>query len=455
MPLFALIVVLIAVPVALLVSPPSDVVKAEGTTGFKITFTFRGEPPLYIPVQISGKNISGSFTKTTPKTSTAVQVDQKGSFRGVLYEDRIVGSLTSSGKAGPSSNGLYCIWDEWTVDDIVLRIDNGRASSGWVDVDAHWRNTGGTSGTITKSLKLTADLTPLIEAGYEFAPAGTTGKTDGDKMVTTTTTKKESDAKSRGAVATITAALTILLAGVASKFVTASDAPASVSASPAFEETRRPPTLADYAETGDMPENLIPVWKNTLSMEKQTMLDEIRMMREGGEIDVSRYEALTADVFNPKVTENEAVLRINVAREYENALRETSPGSAGRPVDTYKAFRETYGVGREELIRMREQARREYWDWKGKEGELREDYEIKDAYHQATRPDRLPDYDPTVILDAAPPEPPEAEFVDADQLSRLARHRLDVANEKMASAETRIRAINARLKFTGKTKGNK
>ena len=93
MPLFALIVVLIAVPVALLVSPPSDVVKAEGTTGFKIKLTFH-EGSIYIPVQISGKNISGSFTKTTPINQPPDHVDQKGSFRGILCESRIVSSLT-------------------------------------------------------------------------------------------------------------------------------------------------------------------------------------------------------------------------------------------------------------------------------------------------------------------------------------------------------------------------
>ncbi|MFH1150285.1 MAG: hypothetical protein V1748_07410 [Actinomycetota bacterium] len=449
-PLFVLIVVLIAVPAALLLFTMSDAVQAGGKTGFKIKVLAKEGPPIYIPVDVNDSEVSGTFSRTIP-AELGGHKDQSWSYTGKIDERQITGRLSFHETCSIPNCGESEM--NYEVSSTVLVIDDNNARSDWVTTTGNGRNKK-TSYTFPVTLKLTADLTPLIEAGYEFGPAGTTGKTDGNKTLATTTTKKESDAKSRGAVATITAALAILLAGAASKFAAAAAA-ATMSATSAFAETKRPSALADYAEMGDIPDNLIPVWKNTLSMEKQAMLDEIRGMREGGEIDVSEYKILTADVFNPGVTENEAVLRINVAREYKNALRETSLGSAGRPVDTYRAFRETYGVGREELIRMREKAQQEYWDWKGKEGELREDYEIKDAYHQATRPDRLPDYDPTGILDGLPPKPPEAEFVDADQLSKLARHRLDVANEKMASAETRIRAINARLKFTSKAKGNK
>lgn len=216
--------------------------------------------------------------------------------------------------------------------------------------------------------------------------------------------------------------------------------------------------IAQYAEQGRIPEELVPVWRATLSREKQAMLDEIGEMRASGEIGEPAFRDLTADVFNPKVTENEAVLRIKLRQGYQKDLREfmASPGHpGGPPEDINQAFSETYGEGREELLRLREQAWKEHAGLEAKARESGEELSRYDAYYQETRPDKAPSYDPFGQAGSVPEKPPETEFMDAGDLVRLAEHRNDEAASRLRANEVRIRAINRRLDSLRKTRRGK
>ncbi len=163
------------------------------------------------------------------------------------------------------------------------------------------------------------------------------------------------------------------------------------------------------------------------------MLDEIGEMRASGEIGEPAFRDLTADVFNPKVTENEAVLRIKLRQGYERDLRGWHGSlDGGYPEDISGAFEETYGEGREELLRLREQAWKEHAGLEAKARESGEELSRYDAYYRETRPDKAPSYDPFGQAGSVPEKPPETEFMDAGDLVRLAEHRNDEAADPPA-----------------------
>ncbi len=205
MSLFALIVALIAVPVVLLLLLPSDAVRAGGKQGFRIKLSLRGSaPPVYILVKVNGTGVAGTFSGSVGGTN-GTPIVGTWSFKGRIDQSQITGRYAGHGTMTDQAG--TAIYDN-EIDNVVLTIDGNFASSDWYTATDHYRDAAtGQGGTFPIDIKFTADLAPLKEGGYELAPAVTTGKTEGNKTVTTTTTKSESGTKSTGAAAAACAAL--------------------------------------------------------------------------------------------------------------------------------------------------------------------------------------------------------------------------------------------------------
>lgn len=333
MPLFALIVVLIAVPVALLVSPPSDVVKAEGETGFKIKVLAKEGPPIYIPVDVNDSEVSGTFSRTIP-AELGGHKDQSWSYTGKIDERQITGRLSfheirSIPNCGESEMN-------YEVSSTVLVIDDNNASSDWVTTTGNGRNKK-TSYTFPVTLKFTADLTPLIEAGYEFAPAGTTGKTDG-KTTEKGTEQESSSDKEKAATAAIIAGLTGL-------FVTLST---FIGGAPAGAQTAQAAAPAAVDED---------------ALTRQALIEEVEQMRAagrywGGDEGLQAMEAkLLKEMAGGQIPIDEQVIRTKVIQAHrENLVRyyEQDRDVMFKPIEVYEEFCETYGIDRETLLRMKD-----------------------------------------------------------------------------------------------------
>lgn len=178
----------------------------------EFTLTVQGKDSSYeMPTKVSGSKVSGKEQADISQYNYGFPATRESSFTGRIEEGRIVGKFAVKMHiTGQAGTDFY--WDGG-LDNVVIPIDEGVANSGWLTTtlmaDGVWGGVPPTPFHETEqfSFLFSADLTPLVEAGYEFAPAGTTGKIDDDKTVTATKTTKETGSRSSGAAATACAAL--------------------------------------------------------------------------------------------------------------------------------------------------------------------------------------------------------------------------------------------------------
>lgn len=143
-------------------------VRADEEPGFKIKVTFAdGTSPILIPVRVEGSRISGTYSGPA-SDPLGRSLYARVSFQGTMDSGQITGRMVSH--AEETVNGNKTIYDG-ELSGVVLTIEGDRASSEWYTMTNRYRDSAtGQGGTYPLTLRFTADLAPLVESGYEFAP---------------------------------------------------------------------------------------------------------------------------------------------------------------------------------------------------------------------------------------------------------------------------------------------
>ena len=212
--LAALLAIVIALPFA--VNP--DAAHADEGQGFIIEVSFpEGGSPIEIPVKVDGSRVGGTYSG--PGTDPLGHpLYARVSFTGTISADRIVGKLVShaeeTGKDG--SGSVFTRIYDGELDGVVLAIEDGHAGSDVYTMTNHYRDAGtGEGGSYPLQLRFTADLSPLIQGGYEFAAPDAVRDDEGEAVSGEKTARVPAGTDEDGAGDVLPGVLACLLAAAA------------------------------------------------------------------------------------------------------------------------------------------------------------------------------------------------------------------------------------------------
>ncbi len=246
-PAFALLALFTAFFIAALFAAWSGPARGDEGEGFKIKVaSSEGGSPIYIPVKVEGSRVRGTYAgPATDPLGRPLSV--RLSFSGTIDSEHITGKLVSH--AEETVNGHTTIYDG-ELDGVVMAIEGAYASSDWCAFTNRYRDAEtGMGGSYSFSLQFSADLTPLLDSGYEF-PAPETAAGEESDAISGETGVSGSDGGERdggskhsaasGAVACLLAAAAAVTALVSASWKTAARAALAIGG---LFSRRHPPGL--------------------------------------------------------------------------------------------------------------------------------------------------------------------------------------------------------------------
>ncbi len=361
-PLYALVIALTAalVPSVLLSMP--DGLRAGAKQGFRIKLTFREGSPISIPVKVDGSRVRGTWSGTTHDPLGRPQ-HTECTFNGSIDEANISGRLKIYTKQTVNVENVGDVTRAYNseLDNAVLTIDGNSASSDWHDLEVRWNDISPPpleSGTMSEKVKLSADLTPLIESGYEFAPAGTNDGAEGEKTVTTTGTEQESNDKAAATVAVVLAGLGGLLVAV-STFLGGAHADPQTAPEVPLERT------------GDERVDRWIKWSDRLAPERRELLQVLHRQLLSDQLDKDwrcaklEFDSKAAQIFSSADTEEVEASVLGFRRDpYRGLTREQLLDVQQKALHEQSARREELDRLRTELKDNKERYCSEFGIWK-------------------------------------------------------------------------------------------